>query len=45
MIKSGKLRECPTCRHLTLKEKGLCNVIECAKCGVLVELENKRTRT
>ncbi|CAF1364450.1 unnamed protein product [Adineta steineri] len=34
MIQSGELRECPTCRLLTLKEKGLCNVIECAKCGV-----------
>ncbi|CAF1109533.1 unnamed protein product [Rotaria sordida] len=34
MIQSGQLRECPTCRLLTLKEKGLCNVIECAKCGI-----------
>ncbi|CAF3439057.1 unnamed protein product [Rotaria sp. Silwood1] len=34
MIQSGELRECPTCRHLTLKEKGVCNVIECAKCGI-----------
>jgi len=34
MIKKGDLRECPTCRHLTLKEKGVCNVIQCAKCGI-----------
>ncbi|CAF3388288.1 unnamed protein product [Rotaria socialis] len=34
MIQSGHIRECPTCRLLTLKEKGLCNVIECAKCGI-----------
>ena len=34
MIQAGTLRECPTCRHLTLKEKGLCNIIECAKCGI-----------
>ncbi|UJR29156.1 hypothetical protein I4U23_010370 [Adineta vaga] len=34
MIKSGQLRECPTCRHWTLKEKGLCNIIECSKCGI-----------
>ncbi|CAF1325124.1 unnamed protein product, partial [Adineta ricciae] len=34
MIQSGQIRECPTCRHLTLKEKGLCNIIECAKCGI-----------
>ena len=34
MIASGTLRACPTCSHYTLKEKGICNVIECAKCGV-----------
>ena len=34
MIASGTLRACPTCSHFTLKEKGICNVIECAKCGV-----------
>ncbi|CAF1039468.1 unnamed protein product [Didymodactylos carnosus] len=34
MIKKGALRECPSCKHLTMKEKGLCNVIECAKCSI-----------
>lgn len=34
MIALGTLRACPTCSHYTLKEKGICNVIECAKCGV-----------
>ncbi|CAF0994339.1 unnamed protein product [Didymodactylos carnosus] len=34
MIVKGVLRECPSCKHLTLKEKGLCNVIECAKCSI-----------
>jgi hypothetical protein len=34
MIQSGELRACPACRHWTFKEKGICNVIECAKCGV-----------
>jgi hypothetical protein len=34
MIRLGTLRERPACRQLTLKEKGVCNVIECVKCGV-----------
>jgi len=34
MIKEGKLRECPKCKHFTFKEYGVCNVIECAKCGI-----------
>ena len=34
MIESGELRKCPACQHLTLKEKGICNVIQCTKCGI-----------
>ena len=34
MIKEGTLRGCPACSHYTMKEKGICNVLECAKCGV-----------
>jgi hypothetical protein len=34
MIAEGKLRPCPSCALLTLKEYGICNVIQCAKCGV-----------
>lgn len=34
MINAGTLRECPSCRHLTMKEKGICNVIHCVKCGI-----------
>ena len=34
MVQTGQLRECPTCHLLTMKEKGLCNVIECTKCGI-----------
>lgn len=33
MITKGLLRECPQCSHLTLKEMGICNVINCAKCN------------
>ena len=34
MISAGTLRNCPACAHWTMKEKGICNVLECAKCGV-----------
>eukprot|EP00455_Lapot_gusevi_P005105 TRINITY_DN12149_c0_g1_i5.p1 TRINITY_DN12149_c0_g1~~TRINITY_DN12149_c0_g1_i5.p1 ORF type:complete len:435 (-),score=127.23 TRINITY_DN12149_c0_g1_i5:77-1315(-) len=34
MIREGKLRPCPKCQHMTMKEYGICNVIECGKCGI-----------
>ena len=34
MIREGTLRGCPACGHYTMKERGICNVLECAKCGV-----------
>ena len=34
MIAAGTLRPCPKCKHLTMKEKGVCNVLNCVKCGV-----------
>ena len=34
MVNAGTLRGCPACNHWTMKEKGICNVLECAKCGV-----------
>jgi hypothetical protein len=33
----------PKCRHLTLKEKGVCNVLQCAKCGVWWNWRSKET--
>ena len=34
MIKDGKIRHCPKCRLPTMKEYGICNVINCEQCGV-----------
>jgi len=34
MIKDGTLRPCPKCNHMTMKEYGVCNVIECVKCAI-----------
>jgi len=33
MIADGTMRPCPTCKQLTTKEVGICNAINCVKCG------------
>jgi hypothetical protein len=35
MIKEGKVKEAPCCKLLTLKEDGLCTIIQCTKCSVV----------
>merc|ERR1712032_101647 len=34
LIKSGVLRLCPKCSLPTMKDKGMCNVMHCGKCGI-----------
>jgi hypothetical protein len=34
MVKAGTVRPCPKCKDMTMKEKGLCNIIQCSKCNV-----------
>jgi len=34
MIKTGALRSCPKCEQYTIKDYGICNVIQCARCGI-----------
>mmetsp|Transcript_27139 Transcript_27139/g.32045 ORF Transcript_27139/g.32045 Transcript_27139/m.32045 type:complete len:399 (+) Transcript_27139:435-1631(+) len=34
MKAEGIIRSCPACRHPTMKEKGVCNVISCEVCGI-----------
>jgi len=36
MIRTGKLRLCPKCKHPAMKDFGICNVIQCALCGTCV---------
>lgn len=33
-IEQGKVRLCPKCELPHMKDKGLCNVMKCGKCGV-----------
>jgi len=34
MLKIGALRLCPKCEFPTMKDKGLCNVMQCGQCGI-----------
>jgi len=34
MLKSGKIRKCPKCDFAHMKDKGLCNVLQCGKCKI-----------
>jgi hypothetical protein len=43
MIAAGTLRPCPKCQHLTMKEKGVCNVLNCVKCAVWWNWRTKET--
>jgi len=42
-IQEGKLRPCPVCQHMTMKEYGVCNVIQCGKCGIWWNWKNRET--
>ena len=43
MIAEGKLRPCPKCQMLTMKEYGVCNVIECQQCSIVWNWRNRQT--
>ena len=34
MVRDGTLRGCPQCGMLTMKEYGICNVIQCERCSI-----------
>jgi len=34
LLKSGVLRLCPKCEFPTMKDKGLCNVMQCGQCAI-----------
>jgi len=43
MIADGTLRPCPKCQLLTMKEYGVCNVIECQQCSIVWNWKTKET--
>ena len=34
MLQDGTMRKCPKCQLLTMKEFGVCNVIQCEQCSI-----------
>jgi len=45
LIKSGVLRQCPKCKLPTIKDKGMCNIIHCGKCGMHWNWKTRETGT
>jgi len=45
LIKSGVLRLCPKCSLPTMKDKGMCNVMHCGKCGIYWNWKTRETGT
>jgi hypothetical protein len=43
MIKAGTMRECPVCKQLTTRERGICNIINCVKCQIFWNWRDKST--
>jgi len=43
LIANGTMRDCPRCHHYTIKEYGLCNVIECPSCSIFWNWRTKDT--
>ena len=43
MIADGTLRPCPTCQLLTMKEFGVCNVIDCQQCSIVWNWRTRET--
>jgi hypothetical protein len=43
MVADGTVRHCPKCRFPTMKEYGICNVIQCEQCSVWWNWTSKET--
>ena len=45
LIKSGLLKLCPKCALPTMKDKGMCNIMNCGKCAIHWNWRTKETGT
>lgn len=43
MKADGSLRECPSCSFPTIKEYGICNIIQCEQCNIWWNWRSKET--
>jgi hypothetical protein len=45
MLENGTMRKCPKCKLLTMKDKGMCNVIQCGRCAIWWNWSSRATGT
>jgi len=43
MVKAGTIRLCPMCDHPHIKDKGMCNIMQCPKCSIWWNWDTKAT--
>jgi hypothetical protein len=43
MLAEGVMRKCPSCKLVTMKEFGVCNVIQCEKCSIWWNWRSRET--
>ncbi len=43
MKKEGHIRDCPKCSYPAMKEYGLCNIMQCGKCGIYWNWASRET--
>jgi len=43
MVKAGTIRLCPMCDHPHMKDKGMCNIMQCPKCSIWWNWDTKET--
>eukprot|EP00484_Ammonia_sp_Unknown_P013879 CAMPEP_0197072292 /NCGR_PEP_ID=MMETSP1384-20130603/210024_1 /TAXON_ID=29189 /ORGANISM="Ammonia sp." /LENGTH=626 /DNA_ID=CAMNT_0042511109 /DNA_START=64 /DNA_END=1944 /DNA_ORIENTATION=- len=43
LLEAGLMRECPECSYPAMKDYGLCNVMQCGKCGVYWNWRTRQT--
>jgi len=43
MVKAGTIRLCPMCDHPHMKDKGMCNVMQCPKCSIWWNWDTRHT--
>jgi len=43
LLAEGVIRKCPKCEHPAMKDYGMCNIMECGKCGIWWNWKTRET--
>ena len=43
LFKNGTMRKCPKCEWPTMKDKGMCNIMQCARCSIYWNWRTRET--